>query len=178
MLKILEKAEILPVSLSETKTHLRIEHKEEDVYLEHLIETATEHVQDYLNRSLLQQKIFYKALGKFREDGLLEVCLPRPNITAIDSVISIRGGVGRYCVKRFHLLHENVSPRLVAYTTDPVLEVTYYSGYGLYPKHVPAPIKHGILQFIGELYENRGASVGESSYFYSDLLKAYKVVRG
>jgi uncharacterized phiE125 gp8 family phage protein len=178
MFKILEKAEIFPVSLEETKAHLRIEHKEEDAYLEHLIETATEHVQDYLNRSLLQQKIFYKAYGKFREDGLLEVRLPRPNITSIESVIGIRGGIGRYSVKRFHLLHENVSPRLVAYTTDPVLEVTYYSGYGLYPKHIPAPVKHGVLQFIAELYEKRVVSVAEAAYFYSDLLKAYKVIRG
>lgn len=178
MFKILEKAEIFPVSLEETKTHLRIDHKEEDAYLEHLIETATEHVQDYLNRSLLQQKIFYKACGQFREDGLLEIRLPRPTIISIESVVGIRGELGRYSIKRFHLLHETVSPRLIAYTTDPVLEVTYYSGYGLYPKHIPAPVKHGVLQFIAELYEKRGSSIADAPYFYSDLLKAYKVIRG
>jgi len=67
------------------------------------------------------------------------------------------------------------SPVLTLITSDPLIEVVYQAGFGIYPKHIPAPIKHALLQIIAELYENRGGEPIEKSNFYKDLLEPYRV---
>lgn len=44
-----------PVSVTEAKLHLRVDHSQEDDYIAGLITAAREHVEDFCNRSLLTQ---------------------------------------------------------------------------------------------------------------------------
>ena len=179
MFKVLEPPEIFPVALDEVKMHLRVEHSEEDVYLKHLVETATEYMQEYLNRSLIQQKVCFMADGVLRPDGLVELELPRPNVLKVESVKSIRASVGLYPIKRFQVINKNFITKIIVYTRDITLEVVYQSGFGVYPSHIPSPIRHGILQLITELYECRGG-ISEGKFFKNNslLLQKYRVVRG
>lgn len=176
MITILEKPEILPVSLEDVKIHLKIEHHDENDYLTHLIETATENIQNVLNRSLIKQKILYQGHVKKRKDGLAEISLPRPNIILVESVKSVRLGHVYTPVKRFHIHHEGMMQKIIAYTEDDVLEVVYEAGYGIYQKHIPSPIKHGILKMVANLYENRGHEDNTFQTAHYHFLKPYKVM--
>lgn len=175
MLQIIEKAEIYAVTLEDVKIHLRLEHSEEDQYLLHLIETATEYIERYLNRSLLAQKLSFTSAPKAVKSGFSEIKLPRPTILHVYSVTSIRGGSARYAVRRYQLVDTDNSPVLTLITSDPLVEVVYQAGFGMYPKHIPAPIKHALLQIIAELYENRGGDCLKTSSFYKELLEPYRV---
>ncbi|PIZ34312.1 MAG: hypothetical protein COY39_00305 [Alphaproteobacteria bacterium CG_4_10_14_0_8_um_filter_37_21] len=175
MLKILEKAEIYPVTLEDVKVHLRLEHAEEDQYLLHLIETATEYIERYLNRALLTQKLSFTSEPKAVKGGFSEIKLPRPNILHVHSVTNIRSGSARYAVRRYQLVDTDNSPLLTLVTSDQLVEVVYQAGFGIYPKHIPAPIKHALLQIVAELYENRGGEPIKKSNFYNDLLEPYRV---
>ena len=53
MLTLLEPSGIDVVSLAEVKAHLRLDQPYEDDYLQTLIQSATEHVEQYLGRSLI-----------------------------------------------------------------------------------------------------------------------------
>ena len=173
MLKIIEKPEIAVVTLEEVKVHLRIEHSEEDAYLVHLIDTATQYIEQYTNRSLLNQKLQYTKQACLRTDGLYELRLPRPDIVEICHVFEIRADVGRFTVKRYHLIDTDISPKLITYAQSNMFEVTYISGYGIYPKHIPAPIRHAILQVVADLYENRGNETLTKSEFFKGLLAPF-----
>lgn len=174
MLKTIEPAQIQPVTLEEIKTHLRLENCEEDSYLTHLIETATQYVEKYLNRSLINQKLQYTGIAKIRRDGLFELKLPRPDIVSINSVYEIRGEVGRFLLKRYYIIDADISPKLITWGQSQTLEVTYESGFGVYPKHVPAPIRHAIMQVAADIYENRGNEVLTKSEFFKDLLAPFQ----
>ena len=175
MLKIVEKAEIYAVTLEDVKIHLRLEHSEEDQYLLHLVETATEYIERYLNRSLLAQKLSFTCEPKAVKGGFSEIKLPRPNILHVHAVTSIRSGSARYAVRRYQLVDTDNSPVLTLVTSDPLIEVVYQAGFGIYPKHIPSPIKHALLQIIAALYENRGGEPIQQSNFYKDLLEPYRV---
>lgn len=173
MLKIIEKSEIAIVTLEEVKVHLRIEHAEEDAYLMHLVDTATQYIEQYTNRSLLNQKLQYTKQAAIRKDGLYELRLPRPDIVEICSVYEIRANVGRFVLKRYHLIDTDISPKLITFAQSNMLEVTYVSGYGVYPKHVPSPIRHSILQVVADLYENRGNETLTKTEFFKGLLAPF-----
>ncbi|MDP2193164.1 MAG: head-tail connector protein [Alphaproteobacteria bacterium] len=174
MLKVIEKPEIQAISLEDVKVHLRLDHAEEDQYLIHLIETATEYVERYLNRCLLKQKLSFTDQGKTNKDGFLEIKLPRPNIISIDRVTSMRSGSARYIVKRYQLVDADINPTLTLYAKDAFVEIVYHSGYGVYPNHRPSPIKHALLLMVADLYENRGGEGVSQSSFYKTLLEPYR----
>jgi uncharacterized phiE125 gp8 family phage protein len=177
MLKTLETAEIQLVSLEEIKTHLRLEHCEEDQYLIHLIQTATDYIENYLNRSLIIKKYMFVNQGIKRNDNFFEIRIPKPNIINIESIFIIRGNVGRFLVKRYQLQDSDISPKLIVHKTeDEFIEIIYQAGYGYYPKNVPSPIRHSILEIVSDLYENRGTERIERSDFYKNLLKPYRVM--
>lgn len=177
MLKIIEKAEIYSVTLEEVKTHLRLEQSEDDQYLLHLIETATDYIENYINRSLICQKLEFTSPPTRRADGLYEVRLPRPNIIKIHSVHAIKGDIARYTIKRYQLLDKDTAPKLIFGQADSIVEVVYESGFGVYPKHVPASIRHALLQIVADLYENRGNELLTKSEFYKNLLQPFCMKR-
>ena len=169
--------EISPVTLHEAKEHLKLDEHYEDSYLEHLIQTATQLVEEYLNRSLIKQTLHYVGCGKVRPDGLLEIILPRPNILSILSVKYIHSQTVRTPVKRYQIVDADLQPKLVMAYQDAQCEVIYEAGYGLYPKHIPAPIRHAILLILTYLYENRYAEA-LSQNFIQYLLSPYKTLKG
>lgn len=177
MLKTIETADIQVVSLEEVKTHLRLEHPEDDQYLIHLIETATDYIENFLNRSLIIQKYSFINQGTKRSDNLFEIRIPRPNIVNVDSVFLIRGNAGHFIVKRYQLLDTDISPKLILNKEEnDLVEVIYQAGYGYYPKNIPSSIRHSILEIVADLYENRGTERIERSDFYKNLLKPYRVM--
>ncbi len=53
----------MPITLAQVKSHLRLEHADEDEYLGFLIQGATESVQHHMGRSLMMQtwqKVYYQ----------------------------------------------------------------------------------------------------------------------
>lgn len=173
MLKVLEKAEIQIVSLDEVKTHLRLDSGVDERYLLHLVDAATDYIEQFLNRALLSQKLCYTVVRDARRG--IEISIPRPNITHIHSVTGIRSGA-RYVIKRYQLKDSDVSPVLLCASDEEAIEIVYQAGYGIYPKHIPAPIKHALFQIVTDLYENRGSEGITRSEFYKELLRPYKAV--
>ncbi|MBP9753008.1 MAG: phage gp6-like head-tail connector protein [Proteobacteria bacterium] len=177
MLKVVEKSQTLPLTLEEVKIHLRLETPEEDQYLLHLIETATEYIEEYLNRSLIIQKLCYTSQGIKKQNGLFDVRLFRPNIIQVDKVTLIRANVGRFIVKRYQLIETESVPKLtLAKEESDFVEVIYDSGYGYYPKNIPSPIRHALLHLVADFYENRGEESVIRSDFFKNLLHPYRVL--
>ncbi|CAO5676696.1 MAG: hypothetical protein HEEMFOPI_01012 [Holosporales bacterium] len=177
MLKIIEKPQMLLLTLEEVKIHLRLDSPDEDQYLLHLIETATEYIEEYLNRSLIIQKLSITSEGIKKQNGLFDVCLRRPNIVGVSSVTLIRANMGRFIVKRYQLTQSDAKPRITLAKSDQdFVEVVYESGYGYYPKNIPSPIRHALLHLVADFYENRGEESILRSDFFKNLLHSYRVL--
>jgi uncharacterized phiE125 gp8 family phage protein len=157
-----------PVSLPETKVHVREDYSDNDTILNSMIKAATQWVEVYLQSSLVQRT--YRAdvegfAGRFR--------LPMSPLSSITSIkyytddspqvlttldaTTYRADLGR---SEIYLDSSSATIPSVASRHDAV-QITYVAGYepanspADYAANVPAAISAGILLQTAELYENR-----------------------
>jgi uncharacterized phiE125 gp8 family phage protein len=156
----------LPVSLVDAKAHLRVIGAAEDVTIEGLIATATEHLDGWsgiLGRALVTQS-WRQDFGSF--DGKMRLALkPAASVTSItyfdgsNVQQTLPGSV-------YQLFTDARGPYVAlqpdqswpgAHGRDDAVSVTYVAGSPA--SEVPAPIRHAILLMVGHFYENREAIV-------------------
>ncbi len=141
-----------PVSLAETKTHLRVAHGEDDAYIGLLISAATQYLDGYdgiLRRALVTQT--------WETDADR---LPLAPVQSVTSGTLKSDALGFYVEGR---------------DNDSAFQFT--AGYGT-PADVPAPLRAAILLHVAELYENRERAMVGVSYTptgaYEALINPYR----
>lgn len=184
-----------PVSLSYVKSHLNIDHTNDDAYLELLLSSATASVEDILNRRLITQT--WKA---FLDDWPSEdyITLPFGKLRAVTSVkYKTQAGVettvssGDYIVDtdsdpgRIVLGYNKSWPTAELYPSNPIY-IQFSCGYGNdSDTSVPAPIINAILLMIGDAYAHRETVVignaimmAEVPGYITNLLASYRLWDG
>lgn len=178
--------ELLPVSLVETKGHLRVDHSDDDTLIEGLIGAATDHLDGWtgiLGRCLVEQT--------WRQDFdafARSLCLPLGPVIAGESVTwrNEAGQVATIPGAAYDLRTDAGGRSLIRFDADYVfpiglhesraVAVTFKAGYATIPavepgegdppdppgspamSTVPAAIKTAILLMVANWYNNREAT--------------------
>lgn len=151
-----------PVTLIEAKAHLNVLSNDDDTYIEALITVARTLAEEELGSSLITQTLKYY-LDAF---PLCKIALPQSPVQSITTLkyVDLDGALTTWDAANYTLDAADRSARVVpAYTKSwpstrcqiNAVELTYVAGYGDVAADIPAPIRHGILMLISDLYENR-----------------------
>lgn len=155
-----------PVSLTEAKMHLRVDHSTEDALITMLIEAAVTYLDGYsgvLGRAMVTQT--------WRQDfDAFGHCLRLPLLAA--SIVSVKwldadGDEHTIEADDYSLITDALGSYVqfvagFAFPSDVALvQVTFTAGYGN-ASAVPAALKAAILLLVGHWYQNREA-VGEAT---------------
>ncbi|OQY26232.1 MAG: hypothetical protein B6244_14130 [Candidatus Cloacimonetes bacterium 4572_55] len=81
--KITNEPTVEPVSLTEAKLHLRVDHNDDDVLIAGLIQSARQSCENYEGKSYCVRTYTLKM------DSLFDVCLPYPPLISVDSITYI-----------------------------------------------------------------------------------------
>lgn len=164
-----------PISLKEAKQQLRVDHSDEDDFIERLIVLAREWAEGIAGRTFIQRTsvLFEDA---WPADGV--VVFPRPPFIELVEVRYKKPDltIGTKPITDFEIdpISEPGRARLVEGKTFEEISTTWNSvewsflcGYGLEPEDVPEIFRQAMLLKISDLYENRetlvvGTSVAET----------------
>jgi uncharacterized phiE125 gp8 family phage protein len=175
MIKLIEESSAMPLSISNVKSYLRVEHNEDDWSINLSIKAATSLVEHEIGRSLLTKVWKKQCRAICPHQGICHVTLPYPPLLEVISVGEIIGSDVRP-IKRYVVEWERIVPSVAISSVHNIVEIIYKSGYGDLPSNIPEAIKQSILLIVAEMYEKRGASVdiaGKS--VINALLKAHRV---
>lgn len=167
--KVTTEPSVEPITSTEAKLHLRVDHTDDDTLITILIQASRETVEQLTNRSLITQSRTIK-LDRFPCSNTIEIPYgPLISITSVkyydaDNTLQTMSS-SLYEVDTF----SNV-PRLVladgqswpsTYVKTNAVEIIYSAGYGAAGSYVPKPLKQAMFLILGHLYEHR-EQVGES----------------
>ena len=169
-----------PVSLSELKAHLRIEHSADDTLLGALLATAVAEIDGrdgYLRRAIVTQtwETFYSRFPACRR-----IVLPMPPLRSV-AFIKYYDGANveqTFDAANYEVVNEGVDGYIMlqanaswpaTYEREKAVTARFECGYGD-AAATPANIKHAILLRCGELYHYRGD--GEGSPALSPSVKS------
>lgn len=175
----------LVVSLSDARLHLRIDadNTAEDALIQQMIQAATAHAENYLNRALLNT-VFEQKFDSWNNNELM---LFRTPVSAVSSVkyFDTTGNEQTLSVEAYELdstiepsvlvpKFNQTWPSLRGHRNDVV--VRYTAGYGSAATDVPKPIVQAILLIVTSLYENREDRVFRMPTASINLLNPYRVL--
>ena len=157
---------IQPVSLAQTKAHLKVDHSDEDDLIEALIDTAVAHFEGYdgvLGQCLLTQTVTV-SYDRFGGDAKLRIPVS-PLQSVVVSYYDTDNVQQTYAAANYALHTDSIGPYITrvsgigaypaAYERDDAVTITCTAGYGDTVADIPAPIISALLLLIGHLYENR-----------------------
>lgn len=159
-----------PITLEETKLHLRIDGNEEDSLISVLITAARQKSEEYTRRAFIIQTwelALDSASGK--------VYLPKPPIQTINEV-TLDGKI--VSTENYVLIGQNAFySKIPLRAVNPDgLVIRYISGYGSNATDIPQAIRQAILMLITHLYEHRGDENVEIPTTIKALLQPYRVM--
>lgn len=157
-----------PLTLSETKLYLRIDHSDEESLITDLIQVAREAAQQHLRKSLITQT-WKLVFDDFAPEALRLPMGPVQSVTKIE-LFERDGSFTTLDVANYHLNAGNESLVFDICAYGHRVEITYITGYGD-AVDVPSAIKYGMLAHIACLYEGRGGS--EKSGLPADTIGLY-----
>ncbi len=151
-----------PVTLSEAKAHLRIDHTAEDSVLTEMIVAARQALEDASDLALITQS-WQVALDAW--PGAVVELPKRPAQSVTEVRVTGLDGVAAILVSSaFELKTAGGMARLVktpsAIWTGPGrlvggIEIDYVAGYGSAASDVPRALRQALLMVIAHVYENR-----------------------
>lgn len=166
-LKRLTAPAVEPITLAEAKAHCRVDHSTDDSLIQGYITAAREWVEDYVDRSLVTQRLVMK-LDAFPH----EIELPRPPMIASGTATAVTvtyvtgeaGGTATLSTSSYRVdrdatpgvIRTNYAGSWPSHLIDQnSVTVTWWAGYGD-PASVPQRVKNAMLMCVHELYEKRG----------------------
>lgn len=171
----------LPVSFFDAKTHLRVDHSDEDTLIAALLAAAVSHLDGWsgiLGRCLMPQT-WRLDLRCFEGST---ICLPFPDVQGVVIEYTDPDGVTQtFPSENYYLINTTSGAKLetvsnlswpAVYMRPDAVRVTMVCGYAT----VPAAIKAAILLHLGALYENRGADTDALPFAYDALIGPHRRV--
>jgi len=164
------------VSITELKDQLRLEHTDEDTYLDSLRLAATQFCERYTDRAFVQRAGFILTLERFPPGGRGVALSPNP-VVQVDSTqytdtagtLGAYGGTVRFYGGETHepaIVLPQIGqtwPDTVSGTPQGVM-ISFTAGYGATVNDTPEPLRHAVLQLATHWYEHRSA-VSEGKEF-------------
>ena len=163
--QVITPASTYPVSLTEAKSHLKVDTTADDTYIESIIKAATQLSEEYTNRffidtvieqyassfaelqTLFKSKVSVISFVKYYDsDNSLQ--------TLSDTIYDAQV---RYEPSQIQLADGQSFPSITK--RNDAVRVRYTVGYGSAASDVPEIIKQAILLTIGNFYENRNSVV-------------------
>jgi uncharacterized phiE125 gp8 family phage protein len=162
---------VKPVSLTEAKAHLRVDHDDENAVIDGLIDAAVSHLDGYggvLGRCMISQQ-WRLALDAFPCGAIVIPLGPLIAVQRIDYYDP--DGVPVTVASTEYTVDTLSRDGLVAPTTSwpspddrtSAVTVDFTCGFGASPSDVPAAIRNAMLLLIGHWHIHREA-VGEGSF--------------
>lgn len=153
---------IEPVTLSEARGHLRVDHSDDDLLIMNLIVAAREHIEGTSTRRALITQTRDYWLPHF--SGSMEI--PYPPLQSVTSVkyIDAAGAEQTLDSSVYAVVSDDIPGRVeLAYgeswptvrRESNAVAIRFVAGYGAARGDVPATIRQGLLLLVGHLYENR-----------------------
>lgn len=172
------------ITYSEASEYMRLDDQQDVDLIRSLIRGATNYVETYTGRSLINRTL------KFSMDYIEEVDLqlhegmrigpdltirrkyielPKPPVSSVSSIITFDDNdTGTtFATTKYYVDNQREPARVILRTGETfptalrvgnAVEVTYVSGYGSAGSNVPEAIRLAMLQFVTFNYEHRGDS--------------------
>ena len=172
MIRVTVEPPVEPVTLTEAKLHCRVDHTDEDTYIEGLITAARQFCETFTGRAFVQRTL---QLNLNRWPPRKALYLPYPPLVLVSSVIyySTDGTPTTLTAGTDYLVDTDAEPGAILlpygktwptnslYPLNPI-RVTYIAGYPAttttpinYRANVPEYIKAAIKLLVAVYYENR-----------------------
>lgn len=174
-----------PLTLAEVKEFLRVDHSDDDATLAIFIAAARQLCESYTRLALMPTTFeeyfddFPQYTGTYKD----EIRLSRSPVSAVTYVKYIDGNETTITASASDYKTDLISqPARISpdngwfgtYETINAVFVRYVAGYAN-AASVPAPLKHGMLLVIGDMYENRTDSVKRLPTAAEYLWNPYRV---
>ena len=142
-----------PVTLSEMKNYLRVDHDNDDAMIALMITGARESAEAYLGTSFITQR--WKMT---LEDALPDIVPLRFGL--VQTIISIEaideaGDATPLSTDAYRLSIDKRAVHILSPRSGFRFEITYDAGYGSTAGLMPGLIRQGILQHVAAMYEQR-----------------------
>lgn len=188
LLELVTAPTALPVSLAEVKAQLRIEHDDEDNYLDRLINTGVNMVDA---KGVLGQGLITQTWAQWMSNNPeREVALqlgPVQSVTAI-KYYDTDGDLQTDTLSHYDVFglsqNKTVKPKTgygwpTAQLRQDAIKIEYVVGFGDASTDVPESLRHAMLMLIAHWYENReNELVGVASktlpFGFEDLLNLHR----
>ena len=184
--QVITPASTYPVSLTEAKSHLKVDTTADDTYITSIIKAATQLSEEYTNRFFIDTVIEQYAsnfadlqtLFKSKVSAVAYVKYYDSNNSLQTLSASVYDTQLNYEPSQIQLANNQNFPSITK-RNDAVL-TRYTVGYGSAASDVPEIIKQAILLTIGNFYQNRasvitGKTATELPMNVKWLLDTYKV---
>ncbi len=201
---VITPASTKPVTLTELKNYLRVDGSADDDMLTAFIAAATDQIERFLGRYLINTTIGYKmdgfstpddekmiALGAGTHDAWIggftnqsgEFDLPHRPVSSITSIKTYdrSNTESTFSSSSYRLDGQGGRVYLNSGSTFPTdlrdreaVLVTFVCGYGSAASDVPAAIKQGVLMHAGAMYECRGGC--DLSDACKAILRGYQII--
>ncbi len=161
-LKVVAPSPFRSVTLNEAKQHIRVEHSEDDTYIETLIEAAEGYCQTATDRYFLQTRL------EATWDGFApEIYLPKPPLhpTPLFIITYVDGVQSSQTLSSSQFRIEDGEPAVLrppysktwpsALSDVNSVTIQWNVGYSSSASDVPAGLRHAILMLVGHFYERR-----------------------
>ncbi len=151
-----------PVTLSEAKAHLRVEHTADDAAIPEIIKAARGWVEDLTDTALITQ-IWRMSRDAWADTSLALTPTPVQSISSV-KVFAADGTSTTVSSAAYELLSVGRNARLLrtsgAVWPTPTraqggIEIEYIAGYGDAASDVPRVLRQALLMCVAHLYENR-----------------------
>jgi len=162
MLKLITQSATLPVSVAEAKTHLRIDSTAEDTYLQTLILTAAQLIEEETNLDI--RSTTWELVGRFPSVATDAIQLPRGILSSVSSVKYFDAANDEQTIDAANYYTMSPTKTLgwiephtfwpITYHRPDAVTVRFVTGAA-----VPVLAKHAILLLVGNWFENREAVI-------------------
>lgn len=159
-----------PVTRSEAKLHLRVDHEDEDTLIDDLITAARQTVERATRRQLMTATWVGRG-DQFPTHGQ-PVYLQWPPLVSVTSIsyLDLAGDSQTWSASDYQVdiygVRGNIRPAYnesypSTYSVANAVTITYVAGYSS-AANVPKPLKQAVLLILGHLYANREATTIEN----------------